>query len=135
MTEPPPPPAPSDPPARPNAKPPGTAPGTVSDATSGRTAVSRRRILRGAAAAPLAALPACAAPEPDRRPTVAALERLNALGAHPVAAARLATILPAARLNHAFFRPVRAVELPDDLEPAVRFHAAGPSSGNRPEEA
>lgn len=96
--------------------------------------VSRRRILRGAAAAPLAAVTGCAARTPDRRPTAAALEVQNALAARPLEAGRLAAILPAARLNHAFFRPVRAVEFPDDLEPAVRFHAAGSSPGNPPEE-
>lgn len=127
-----------DPPARTN----GTRPDREADRESDRDpdrvprtgVVSRRTLLRSAAAAPLAALPACGAPEPGGIPTVAALEHRNALASHPLEAGRLTTILPAARLNHAFFRPVRAVELPDDLEPAVRFHAAGPSPEYGPEE-
>lgn len=119
-----------DPPARTN----GTRPDRESDRVPRKGVVSRRTLLRSAAAAPLAALPACGAPEPGGIPTVAALEHRNALASHPLDAGRLTTILPAARLNHAFFRPVRAVELPDDLEPAVRFHAAGPSPEDGPEE-
>lgn len=119
-----------DPPARTN----GTRSDRESDRDPRKGVVSRRTLLRSAAAAPLAALPACGAPEPGGIPTVAALEHRNALASRPLDAGRLTTILPAARLNHAFFRPVRAVELPDDLEPAVRFHAAGPSPEDGPEE-
>lgn len=123
MTETPPPPvlenSPDAPPAPPTGMPPEGSP---------QTGISRRWILRGAAAAPLAALPACGAPEPGRTPTVAALDFQNALAAQPLDAGRLPTILPAVKLNHAFFRPVRAVELADDLEPAVRFHADSPAA-------
>lgn len=126
------PPAPPRPP-RPNSEPPDSDPEGDPDRPPRRGVVSRRTVLRGAAAAPLAALPACGAPEPAGIPTLAALEHRNALAARPLDAGRLATILPAARLNHAFFRPVRAVALPDDLEPAVRFHAAGASPGTPPE--
>lgn len=140
MSELPPPSALPDPPASPTARSKGKNPPDADpDRTSGRArtrgVVSRRTVLRGAAAAPLAALPACVAPEPEPAgvPTLAALEHRNALAARPLDAGRLATILPAVRLNHAFFRPVRAVALPDDLEPAVRFHAAGPSPGTPPE--
>lgn len=123
MTETPPPPAPDD---LPDAAP--APPGGMPPEGFPQTGISRRWILRGAAAAPLAALPACGAPEPGRTPTVAALEFQNALAAQPLDAGRMATILPAARLNHAFFRPVRAVALPDDVEPAVRFHADSPAA-------
>lgn len=129
MTEPPPPPAPDDLPDAAPAPPAGTPPDG-----SPQTGISRRWILRGAAAAPLAALPACGAPEPGRTPTAAALEFQNALTARPLDAGRLPTILPAVKLNHAFFRPVRAVELTDDLEPAVRFHADSPAAESSEED-
>lgn len=83
--------------------------------------LTRRRLLQGAAAGVL--LPACGADPPAERPTVAALRWQNALAARPLDEARLAAILPAVRLNHAFFRAVRALEIPDAVEPAVRFHA------------
>ena len=98
--------------------------------------MSRRRVLKSAAAAPVAAplvLAACAqAPDPGAGPTVTALEFANSLLDPPLPADRLRTILPAARMNHAFFRAVRDLEIPDLVEPAVVFVPRGPAS---PEES
>ena len=92
--------------------------------------LTRRTILRGAAAAPVAAalLPGCGgAPPPGAPPTLAALEQANALSARPTAPERLPALLPAVRMNHAFFRAVRALDIDDRIEPAVRFSAEAPT--------
>lgn len=95
--------------------------------------ITRRRLLGGAAAAPLAAplvLTGCGAgPRPGEGATVTALAYANSLTDHPLPADRLPTILPAVRMNHAFFRAVRNLEIPDLVEPAVMFVARGPRSG------
>ena len=95
--------------------------------------MTRRRLLGGAAAAPFAAplvLSGCGAgPEPGAGATVAALEYANSLIDHPLPADRLPTILPAVRMNHAFFRAVRELEIPDLVEPAVEFVPRGPAPG------
>ena len=91
--------------------------------------ITRRRLLGGAAVAPLAAplvLAGCgASPKPGKGATVAALEYANSLTDNPLPADRLSTILPAVRMNHAFFRAVRDLEIPDLVEPAVLFVARG----------
>lgn len=92
--------------------------------------LTRRTILRGAAAAPVAAalLPGCGGvPTPGAPPTLAALEQANALAARPTAPERLPALLPAVRMNHAFFRAVRALDIEDRIEPAVRFSAEAPA--------
>ena len=94
--------------------------------------ITRRRLLGGAAVAPLAAplvLAGCgASPKPGEGATVAALEYANSLTDNPLPADRLSTILPAVRMNHAFFRAVRDLEIPDLVEPAVLFVARGPAA-------
>lgn len=85
---------------------------------------TRRRLLQGAAAPAL--LAGCGPGAPRRGVTLEAIHHQNALIATPLAEDRLARILPAVRLNHAFFRPVRALEIGDLVEPAVRFHAGAP---------
>lgn len=94
--------------------------------------LTRRRLLAGAAAAPLAAplvLAGCdAGPNPGEGPTVAALEYASSLTGHPLPATRLPSILPAVRMNHAFFRAVRELDIPDLVEPAVSFVARGPAA-------
>ena len=91
--------------------------------------LTRRRLLGGAVTAPLAAplvLTGCGAgPRPGDGPTVAALAYANSLTARPLPSERLPTILPAVRMNHAFFRAVRDLEIPDLVEPAVVFVARG----------
>lgn len=92
--------------------------------------MTRRRLLGSAAAAPVAAplvLAGCGSgPEPGAGPTVSALEFTNSLLDHPLAADRLPAILPAVRMNHAFFRAVRELEIPDLVEPSVVFVPRGP---------
>ncbi len=93
---------------------------------------SRRRVLRGAAVAPVAGaamLAGCAAEGGDGA-TVARLEAANAMTDHPLAPDRLETILPAVRMNHAFFQAVRDLEVDDLVEPAVTFRARGPEDGS-----
>lgn len=95
--------------------------------------LTRRTILRGAAAAPVAAalLPGCGeAPTPGAPPTLAALEQANALSARPTAPERLPALLPAVRMNHAFFRAVRALDIEDRIEPAIRFSAEAPAEAS-----
>lgn len=96
---------------------------------NGPEQISRRRWLRGAAAsaAPLV-LAGCGGPA-GSGPTEAALAQANRLTDHPLAAERIPTILPAVRMNHAFFRAVRDLEIPDLVEPAVVFVARGPEPG------
>lgn len=103
--------------------------------------LTRRAILGSAGAAPLAAafLPACGPPAPGALPpgappTLAALEQANARSARPTAPERLPALLPAARMNHAFFRAVRALEIEDRIEPALRFAAETPAVGGGREE-
>ncbi len=92
--------------------------------------ITRRRLLGSAAAAPVAAplfLAGCGAgPEPGDGPTVTALEYANSMIDHPLPFERLSTILPAVRMNRAFFRAVRDLEIPDLVEPSVMFVARGP---------
>ena len=92
--------------------------------------ISRRRLLGSAAAASVAAplvLAGCGpSPEPGGAPSVAALEYANSLLDHPLPRGRLPTILPAVRMNHAFFRAVRDLEIGDLVEPGVMFVARGP---------
>ena len=96
--------------------------------------MTRRRLLGGAAAAPVAApllLAGCGSgPEPGAGPTVSALEFANSLLDHALAADRLPTILPAVRMNHAFFRAVRELEISDLVEPSVMFVARGPDQAD-----
>lgn len=96
--------------------------------------MTRRRLLGGAAAAPVAApliLAGCGTgPDPGAGPTVSALEYANSLLDNPLPADRLSTILPAVRMNHAFFRAVRELEIPDLIEPAVTFVARGPGAAD-----
>ena len=96
--------------------------------------MTRRRLLGSAAAAPVAApliLAGCeTGPQPDAGPTATALEYANSLLDHPLPAERLSTILPAVRMNHAFFRAVRELEIPDLVEPAVTFVARGPDAAD-----
>ena len=87
--------------------------------------MSRRKLLGAAATAPLALSGCTGGPEPGAGATVAALEYANSLTDHPLAADRLSTILPAVRMNHAFFQAVRELEIPDLVEPAVLFSARG----------
>lgn len=91
--------------------------------------MTRRRLLGGAATAPFVAplvLTGCSTvPEPGAGATVAALDYANSLLDHPLPADRLSTILPAVRMNHAFFRAVRELEIPDLVEPAVQFVPRG----------
>lgn len=94
--------------------------------------LTRRAILGGVGAAPLAAalLPGCgSAPAPGAPPTLAAIEQANARAARPTAPERLPALLPAVRMNHAFFRAVRALEIEDRIEPALRFSAEAPAGG------
>lgn len=97
--------------------------------------LTRRTILGGAAAAPVAALlPGCGgAPAPGAPPTLAALEQANARSARPTPPERLPALLPAVRMNHAFFRAVRALDIEDRIEPAVRFAAEPPAGGGNGE--
>lgn len=100
-------------------------------AASGQRRLNRREVLRGAAVLPVAgaaALAGCGA-EGDGA-TVRRLEAMNALTDHPLEPGRLETILPAVRMNHAFFRAVRELELDDGIEPAVVFVARGPEAGS-----
>ena len=89
--------------------------------------ISRRRLLRGAAVstAPLV-LFGCGDGAAGGGPSEAALAHANRLTANPLPGGRIATILPAVRMNHAFFRAVRELEIPDLVEPAVVFVARGP---------
>ena len=93
--------------------------------------ISRRHLLRGAAAASAPfALPGCGGAGTDAAgPTEATLAQANRLTDHPLSAERIRTIVPAARMNHGFFRAVRDLEIPDLVEPAVVFVARGPSPG------
>ena len=90
-----------------------------------------------AAAAPVAApliLAGCeTGPDPGAGPTVTALAHANSLLDNPLPADRLSTILPAVRMNHAFFRAVRELEVPDLVEPAVTFVARGPGAADSEE--
>ena len=88
--------------------------------------LTRRRFLGGAATAPLVLAGCGAGPGPGEGPTVAALEYANTLADRPLPAERLPAILPAVRMNHAFFREVRELEIPDLVEPGVMFVARGP---------
>ncbi len=90
--------------------------------------LTRRRLLQGAAVPAL--LAGCAPAVRDGGVTLEAMRHLNAMVANPVTEDRLARILPAVRLNHAFFRPVRALEIGDPVEPAVQFRAEGSRSPN-----
>ncbi len=87
--------------------------------------MTRRRLLGSAAAAPLILTGCETGPDPGAGPTVTALGYANSLLDHPLPADRLSTILPAVRMNHAFFRAVRELEIPDLVEPAVTFVARG----------
>lgn len=90
--------------------------------------LTRRRVLGGAAAAPFAApllLVGCEGPDAGGGPTVRDLESATSMTNHPLPAERLPAILPAVRMNHAFFRAVRELEIPDLTEPAVLFVARG----------
>ena len=102
-------------------------------ATRNPKLLTRRRLLGGAATAPVAApllLAGCGAgPDPGEGPTVSTIEHANILTDHPLPADRLARILPAVRMNHAFFRAVRDLEIPDLVEPGVMFVARGPEVG------
>ena len=94
-------------------------------------AISRRRLLSGAAASPFAAsalFAGCGGPDASDGPTLAALERANTLLDHRLPPGRPAAILPAVRMNHAFFRAVRELDIPDLTEPAIRFVARGPAA-------
>lgn len=93
--------------------------------------LTRRTILGGAAAAPVAAfLPGCgSAPAPGAPPTLTALQQANARSARPTAPDRLPALLPAVRMNHAFFRAVRALDIEDRIEPAIRFSAEARAGG------
>ena len=99
--------------------------------------MTRRRLLGSAAAAPVAApliLAGCeTGPAPGAGPTVTALAHANSLLDNPLPADRLSTILPAVRMNHAFFRAVRELEVPDLVEPAVTFVARGPGAADSEE--
>lgn len=88
--------------------------------------MTRRRLLGSAAAAPVVLAGCGSGPEPGAGPTVTALEFANSLLDHPLSVERLSTILPAVRMNHAFFRAVRDLEIPDLVEPSVTFVARGP---------
>ena len=96
--------------------------------------MSRRRLLGSAAVAPVAAplvLAGCeTGPDPGAGPTVTALGYANSLLDHPLPPDRVSTILPAVRMNHAFFRAVRELEIPDLVEPAVTFVARGPGAAD-----
>ncbi len=96
--------------------------------------ITRRRLLGSAAAAPVVAplmLAGCGTgPDPGAGPTVTALEYANGLLDHPLPADRLPAILPAVRMNHAFFRAVRELDIPDPVEPAVTFVARGPGAAD-----
>ena len=101
-------------------------------AASGQRRLNRREVLRGAAALPVAgaaALAGCGVDESDGA-TVGRLEGMNALTDHPLESGRLEAILPAVRMNHAFFRAVRELELDDGTEPAIVFVARGPEVGS-----
>lgn len=92
--------------------------------------MGRREVLRGAVALPVAgtaALAGCGPAEGDGA-TVRRLEAMNELANRPLEPARLGTILPAVRMNHAFFRAVRDLEVDDLVEPAVVFVARGPEA-------
>lgn len=92
----------------------------------------RREVLRGAAVLPAAgaaALAGCRGEEPEGA-TVGRLAAMNALNDAPLGDARLPAILPAVRMNHAFFRAVRDLEVDDLVEPAVMFVARGPEEGS-----
>lgn len=97
------------------------------------TLLTRRRLLGGAATAPLVLAGCGAGPNPGEGPTVAALEYANSLTDHPLPADRLPAILPAVRMNHAFFRAVRDLEIDDLVEPGVMFVARGPDPGGTEE--
>lgn len=90
--------------------------------------MTRRRLLGSAAATPLIIAGCETGPDPGAGPTVTALGYANSLLDHPLSADRLSTILPAVRMNHAFFRAVRQLEIPDLVEPAVTFVARGPAA-------
>ncbi len=91
--------------------------------------LTRRQLLGGAVTAPLLLAGCSTGPNPGEGPTVAALEYANSLLDHPLPAERLPAILPAVRMNHAFFRAVRELEIPDLVEPGVMFVARGPEAG------
>lgn len=95
--------------------------------------MTRRRLLGGAATAPFVTplvLSGCGAgPAPGAGATVTALDYANSLLDHPLPADRLSTILPAVRMNHAFFRAVRELDIPDLVEPAVQFVPRGSAVG------
>ncbi|MYF75874.1 MAG: hypothetical protein F4174_00540 [Acidobacteria bacterium] len=90
--------------------------------------MTRRRLLGSAAAAPLILAGCETGPDPGAGPTVTALAHANSLPAD-----RLSTILPAVRMNHACFRAVRELEVPDLVEPAVTFVARGPGAADSEE--
>jgi len=95
--------------------------------------MTRRRLLGSAAAAPLIPAGCETGPDPGAGPTVTALAHANSLLDNPLPADRLSTILPAVRMNHAFFRAVRELEVPDLVEPAVTFVARGPGAADSEE--
>jgi hypothetical protein len=94
--------------------------------------MTRRGLLGSAVAAPVAGpliLAGCeTGPAPDAGPTVSALEYANSLLDHPLPAHRLPAILPAVRMYHAFFQPVRDLQIPDLVEPCVTFVPRGPDA-------
>lgn len=96
--------------------------------------ITRRGLLGSAAAAPVVApliLAGCGTgPDPGAGPTATALGYANGLLDRPLPADRLSTILPAVRMNHAFFRAVRELDIPDLVEPAVTFVARGPGAAD-----
>jgi len=95
--------------------------------------MTRRRLLGSTAAAPLILAGCETGPDPGAGPTVTALAHANSLLDNPLPADRLSTILPAVRMNHAFFRAVRELEVPDLVEPAVTFVARGPGAADSEE--
>ncbi len=76
--------------------------------------LTRRALLGGVAALPLACGPG--SPESE-------LDRANRLHHRPLPRERVRAIVPAFRMNRAFFRGVRELEIDDLVEPAVRFTA------------
>ncbi|MDE2972905.1 MAG: hypothetical protein OXU35_11400 [Acidobacteriota bacterium] len=92
--------------------------------------MTRRRLLGGAAVGPLILAGCETGPDPGAGPTAAALGYANSLLDRPLPVDRLSTILPAVRMNHAFFRAVRELEIPDLVEPAVTFVARGPDAAD-----
>lgn len=97
----------------------------------GMRVLTRRRVLQGAAAAPVAgaALLVGCTPADGGGATAAKLEAANAMLDNPLPPERLPRIVPAVRMNHAFFGAVRDLEMDDLVEPAVTFRALGPENG------